>query len=247
MVPEHTDSDSARLCANCSEPLSRTHCPACGQRQVDLDRPFRDLAAEAMESFLSFDTRIVRTLWPLIRRPGMLTVKYMAGRRIRFAHPFKLYFAFSALLFLVLASIGYTVVQVNPPEDRVITGMRIDTSEEQNDGDQPIEDSAEQTSLGRVLEKVAHLAFSLHLHSFVFLALIFGLLFDQTLGPSDGTGPGNAFAALVIGIYSFLALRRVYGQGLFLTAVKMLVLLVGYILALMVTMILTLDLTVVAV
>jgi hypothetical protein len=52
---------------------------------------------------------------------------------------------------------------------------------------------------------------------------------------------------LVIAIYSFLALRRVYGQGRFKTMVKMFVLLIGYIVALIVTMILTLALTVVTV
>ena len=44
----------------------------------------------------------------------------------------------------------------------------------------------------------------------------------------------------MIAIYSFLALRRVYGQGRFLTVVKMQLLLLGYLVALIVTMVLTL-------
>ena len=43
---------------------------------------------------------------------------------------------------------------------------------------------------------------------------------------------------------SFLALRRVYGQGRFLTVVKMAALLIGYLVALIATMILTLGLVV---
>jgi hypothetical protein len=42
-------------------------------------------------------------------------------------------------------------------------------------------------------------------------------------------------------------LRRVYGQGRFMTVFKMFVLLIGYIVALIATMILTLALTVVTV
>ena len=52
---------------------------------------------------------------------------------------------------------------------------------------------------------------------------------------------------LVIAVYSFLGLRRVYGQGRFMTVFKMFVLLIGYIVALIATMILTLALTVVTV
>jgi hypothetical protein len=291
MVPEQTGIDAERFCANCSAPLSGTHCPSCGQREVDLDRPFRDIAGEAMESFLSFDTRILRTLWPLIRRPGMLTVEYMAGRRVRYVHPFKLYFAFSVLLFLVLASIGYTVVHTNLTEDQVVTGVRIETSDEQEGEDPAAEEEGEPSLLGKMLNDlgelaendpdrlnrlftdrlaksiillvpvfaallmvvywrrryIAHLVFSLHLHSFAFLALIVGIVFDFATGPREGTGPGNAVAVLVIGVYSFLALRRVYGQGRFLTIFKMIVLFIGYLVALFVTMIFTLALTVAAV
>lgn len=48
---------------------------------------------------------------------------------------------------------------------------------------------------------------------------------------------------LAIAIYTFLALRRVQGQGRLLTVAKMIVLLAGYLVALIVTMILTLAVT----
>lgn len=97
-------------CPNHSATLKGSYCSSCGQQQVDLDQPFRELTGEAMKSFLSFDARILRTLWPLVRRPGLLTVEFLAGRGGRYVHPCKLYFAFSALLFLGLALCGYMVV-----------------------------------------------------------------------------------------------------------------------------------------
>ena len=76
-----------------------------------------------MEAFLSFDTRIVRTLWPLISRPGFLTVEFMAGRRARYVHPFKLYFAICVTFFVVVALSGRSIVTLsdtsdNPPRHR---------------------------------------------------------------------------------------------------------------------------------
>jgi len=289
MVPNHPNERDDGVCPNCSAPLSGPFCSSCGQRQIDLDQPFREIAGEAMESFLSFDTRIVRTLWPLVRRPGLLTVDFMEGRRAAYVHPFKLYFAFSVLLFIGLAVSGYSVIQIGESED-VVTGVRFEVSDgagAEDASEAPDEPSILERVLGPVAEMaendparlnriftdrlaksiillvpifaalltvlyrrrryVANLVFSLHLHSFAFLALIVGLVIDLAAGAPAQTRPGNGLAVLVIAVYSFLALRRVYGQGRFLTAVKMQLLLLGYLVALIVTMILTLALTVVTV
>jgi hypothetical protein len=66
MEPKPTDDRVEDQYPNCSATLTGPYCSTCGQRQVDLDQPFRELAGEAMESVLSFDARILRTLWPLI-------------------------------------------------------------------------------------------------------------------------------------------------------------------------------------
>jgi hypothetical protein len=289
MVADQPTPGDDALCPNCSAPLKGHYCCDCGQRQTDLERPFRDIASEAMESFLSFDARIVRTLWPLLRWPGLLTVDFLAGRRARYIHPFKLYFAFSVLLFLGLALSGYSMVRVGESED-VVTGVRVELADE-NEIDNSVDSTDEPSFLSRVLGPVAdlaendpdrlnriftdrlaksiillvpvfaalllvlyhgrgyvaHLVFSLHLHSFAFLALVVGLGIDLAFGASEESKPGNGLAVLVIAVYSFLALRRVYGQGRFATVFKMFVLLIGYIVALLVTMILTLGLTVVTV
>jgi hypothetical protein len=289
MISETTPSNDKSSCSNCSAALDGPYCASCGQRQVDLDQPFRDLAGEAMESFLSFDTRILQTLWPLIRRPGLLTVEFMEGRRARYVHPFKLYFAFSVLLFIGLAFSGYSVIRIGESED-VVTGVRFEVSDGEGTEDAaegleeqsllervlgPLAELAEDdpdrlnriftdrlaksvillvpvfalllTALYRRRRYVAHLVFSLHIHSFAFLALIVGLIIDLAARAPEQTRPGNGLAVLVITIYSFLALRRVYGQSRFLTIVKMQMLLLGYLVALIVTMILTLAVTAVTV
>jgi len=290
MIPDQPAPPDDTACPNCGAALSGPYCSSCGQRQVDLDRPIRELSGEVMESFLSFDARIFHTLWPLISRPGWLTVEFLAGRRVRYIHPFKLYFAFSVLLFLALAFSGYMAVRVGSTDDQVVTGLRIETSEEEEDGETAAE-SEEPSFLGRLFEPVgelaeddpdrlnqiftdrlaksiillvpifavllrvlyrrrryvAHLVFSLHLHSFAFLAVMVGLVHDWSTGAPEGEGWGNAVAVVVIAAYSFFALRLVYGQGRFMTVLKMGVLLVGYLVALIVTMALTLALTAVTV
>jgi hypothetical protein len=290
MISETTTPNDKSPCPNCSAPLDGPYCASCGQRQLDLEQPFRDLAGEAMESFLSFDARILRTLWPLVRRPGLLTVEYLAGRRIRYVHPFKLYFVFSVLLFLTLAISGYSVVRESGGAQGgsgVQVFVTVDEPAEEESTDKPDEPSTldkvtnpivaaaenDPTRLNKIFTErlaksiivlvpvfaallgvlyrrrryVAHLVFSLHLHSFAFMALVIGLMIDLGLGVREGKGLGNVVSVLVIAIYSFLALRRVYGQGRFLTFVKMQLLLLGYLVALIVTMMLTLAVTAVTV
>ena len=106
---------SIRRCPNCSAHLQGPYCSECGQHQVDLDRPFREIVSEGLSTFFAFDTRIGKTVWPLIRRPGHLTTEFLAGRRARYVHPFKLYFAFSLVFFVVFAYSDYSIIHKNAP------------------------------------------------------------------------------------------------------------------------------------
>jgi hypothetical protein len=60
----------------------------------------------------------------------------------------------------------------------------------------------------------------------------------------DGEGIGNSVAILAILIYTFLALRRVYQQGRASTLFKLVMVSIGYALALVLTMLGTLIVTV---
>lgn len=88
---------------------------------------------------------------------------------------------------------------------------------------------------------VDHLVFSLHQHSFAFLAILVELAVNLLIRGADE--PGTGFAALVVAVYTFLALRRCYSQSRLLTSGKMLLLFFGYLIALIMTMIATLFAT----
>jgi uncharacterized protein DUF3667 len=91
-------------CANCDARLDGAYCSQCGQQAVDLHRPFRKLLSELIDDALSLDTRLVRTLRPLLFRPGLVTRDYLAGRRVAHVPPLRTYLI-SALVFFGLFSI----------------------------------------------------------------------------------------------------------------------------------------------
>ena len=88
-------------CANCGTPLLGEHCYTCGQPVKGLVRHFSSLMGDVFDSVFDWDARTPRTLWPLLVRPGHLTLEYFAGRRVRYVSPFRLFFFLAVVAFFV--------------------------------------------------------------------------------------------------------------------------------------------------
>ncbi len=93
------------FCQNCGAVLNGQYCASCGQRARVRIISLWHLIREAAGDITHLDSRLWRTLWPLLARPGALTNEYLAGRRARYIPPFRLYLGLS-IIFFVLANIG---------------------------------------------------------------------------------------------------------------------------------------------
>ncbi len=93
-------------CANCGAPVPERFCSRCGQdRGLTPHVPLREIVGEALGEALSVDGRMARTIVPFLFRPGFLTAEYLAGRRVRYSSPLRLYLL-TTLLFFLAASLG---------------------------------------------------------------------------------------------------------------------------------------------
>jgi Protein of unknown function (DUF3667) len=90
-------------CQNCGEPLAGPYCSACGQHDVDYHRSFGPMVEDALEGFLHFDGKFLKSARYIFTRPGFLTKEFIAGRRVRYAHPLRFYIFASFLFFAVTA------------------------------------------------------------------------------------------------------------------------------------------------
>jgi len=106
------EAPERRSCRNCGEALIGKFCHHCGQEDLPLHPSLRQLASELLGEFFSFDSRLLRTLRPLLARPGALTQDYLAGRRIRFVSPLKTYLIAALIFFGLLALLPKTNVAV---------------------------------------------------------------------------------------------------------------------------------------
>ncbi|HWP95158.1 MAG TPA: DUF4286 family protein [Gammaproteobacteria bacterium] len=92
------------LCANCGARLTGRFCSACGQEDRTWLVSLGHLLHEFAGDLFNFDSRLWRSLWPLVARPGFLTVEYVAGRRMRYIPPVRLYLFVSLLFFALMAT-----------------------------------------------------------------------------------------------------------------------------------------------
>lgn len=90
------------LCKNCSTPVAGfTYCPVCAQKTDTHVLTFRELLEELADGLFNMDSRLWNSLIPLIAHPGRLTKEYLAGRRMLYLPPFRLYLILSVLFFLI--------------------------------------------------------------------------------------------------------------------------------------------------
>src|SRR5262245_37784430 len=98
-------------CSNCDALLDGPYCSRCGQKAMNLHLPFSQFISEVIDDALSLDTRLVRTIRPLLFRPGLVTRDYLLGHRVTHVPPLRAYLI-SALIFFGLFSIFPNRAQV---------------------------------------------------------------------------------------------------------------------------------------
>ncbi len=88
-------------CLNCGARLRGQYCGNCGQRSRNRLISIWQLLQEAFGDLLELDSRLWRTLLPLLIKPGQLTRDYLEGRRARYMPPFRTYLVLSVIFFVV--------------------------------------------------------------------------------------------------------------------------------------------------
>ena len=100
---------AAERCANCGAQLLGQYCSQCGQRHEHLIHSFSHFVREATEDLTHADSRLWRTLFRLLFRPGSLTREFLDGRRARYLPPVRLYLVLSVLFFVIVGLVPQTL------------------------------------------------------------------------------------------------------------------------------------------
>ncbi len=95
-------------CLNCGHPLelSDRYCPNCSQENSTKRLKLADFFDEFFNNVLSWDSRLFKTLYALILRPGRISLDYVAGKRKRYTNPFRFLLSLAIVYFLLLNLTG---------------------------------------------------------------------------------------------------------------------------------------------
>jgi len=118
MSDPHAHAAPAR-CENCATALQGPWCHVCGQHGHNPLRSVAHALEEVLESFWHVDGRIVRTLRDLCV-PGRLAANFLAGHRVRYLPPLRLFLILTVLTFFV----GKLALHFDPGE-----AIRIDADD----------------------------------------------------------------------------------------------------------------------
>lgn len=101
-----TDRRTA-TCLNCNKQLSAEYkyCPHCGQKNSDNNVSVGTLLGDVFSNYFSLDSKFVKSFVPFFFRPGVLTNRFVEGKRVRFIQPVRLYVFTSLMFFFIMTSV----------------------------------------------------------------------------------------------------------------------------------------------
>jgi Protein of unknown function (DUF3667) len=230
-----TMSNASRECTNCHAPLRGRFCGRCGQENRPPDPTLREVVAEVVHEISDLDGRILRSVRRLFLSPGFLTKEHLAGRRVAWVSPIRLYLIFSVAYFAITSFTGAPPLNLNFQLTDASAGSAAQPFDLSIEGEtQRAANEALAAWIPRamfilvpvfawLLSMVRRRAGRNYPHHLIFACHVFAAFFGaQALAVAVGwavghpmVGPALGVAAFVYGlIYLVLAIRSVYGGTL---------------------------------
>ncbi|HEX6693102.1 MAG TPA: DUF3667 domain-containing protein [Longimicrobiales bacterium] len=95
------------VCPSCGAQLTGKYCSSCGQERVDPSREtVRGFVRASVAAVSPVDGRAVLSLRDLIRRPGLLTREFIAGRRQTYLPALQLFLLCNLVFFILSGVMG---------------------------------------------------------------------------------------------------------------------------------------------
>ncbi|MEK7727723.1 MAG: DUF3667 domain-containing protein [candidate division KSB1 bacterium] len=102
-----SSTPSATLCPNCEASLVGEYCHQCGQQVIAPHHyALGHFLKHALHDLTHFDSKIFRSLFPLVFKPGFLTAQYLAGRQKSYIKPITMFVLVNLVFFLVVHRMG---------------------------------------------------------------------------------------------------------------------------------------------
>jgi hypothetical protein len=116
----HLKERKEKNCLNCQATLIGRYCHVCGQENLEPKETVWHLVQHFFNDITHFDGKFFSTVGLLLRKPGFLSAEYVAGRRMSYLNPIRMYVFTSAFFFIILYSISKPdEIFKNKPSERM--------------------------------------------------------------------------------------------------------------------------------
>ena len=118
-LPKCDPTNSTFTCPSCGTKSKRRFCCKCGEKELSShDYSIRHYLKEFFSELTSFDSKVARSMWLVVTKPGLLSCEYFQGRRVRYMRPLQL-FVFLNVIYYFSISMFYATTFTTPLETQL--------------------------------------------------------------------------------------------------------------------------------
>jgi len=104
-ILSHFKERKEKNCLNCNAEVQGRFCQVCGQENLEPKETVWHFITHFFYDITHFDGKFFSTVKYLITKPGFLSKEYIAGKRVTYLHPVRMYVFTSAFFFIVFFSL----------------------------------------------------------------------------------------------------------------------------------------------
>lgn len=102
----HQPERKEKNCLNCGATVAGRYCQQCGQENIVHKQTAWGLITHFIYDIFHFDGKFFHTLKRLLFKPGFVPKEYVAGKRMSYLDPIRMYLFTSAVFFLIFFSLN---------------------------------------------------------------------------------------------------------------------------------------------
>jgi hypothetical protein len=88
------------ICKSCGNSFHGNYCNECGEKVLKpADRSFKTFLSNILIAITFADSKLIKTLWLVLSKPGFISKEFTEGRRVNYLKPISLFFVLNLIYF----------------------------------------------------------------------------------------------------------------------------------------------------